>query len=145
MSANPMMLPAADAHEDGHAIDDVRAWTTALFATIDAKDTEAFVRYLAQDGRFAFANFPPAIGIDAIRGAVAGFFASVASLRHEIADAWSVPGHVVCAGRVTYVRLDGAAVTLPFCNVLRLANDRVVDDYRIYIDPSPLFAPQAPR
>jgi hypothetical protein len=142
-----MMPPAATPSRSdvrGSPIDDPYAWTSALFAAIDAKDTGAFVRFLADDGRFAFANFPPAIGIDAIRHAVDAFFGSVAQLRHDVANAWSVPGHVVCTGHVTYVRRDGTAVTLPFCNVLRLAGDRV-DDYRIYIDPSPLFAAEAPR
>ena len=137
-----MTLPASAAfpsHVRGDPVDDLSAWTAALFAAIDAKDADAFVGFFTEDGRFTFANLPPAIGLDAIRHAVAAFFDSVATLRHEVADAWSLPGHVVCRGRVTYVRHDGGAVTLPFCNVLRLAGDRV-DDYRIYIDPSPLFA-----
>ena len=134
-SDSPMRAP----HD---AIRDVRAWTAALFSAIDAKDTESFLRFVSDDGVFRFANFPSAVGTARIREAVSGFFASVAALKHEIADAWGVPGGVVCRGTVTYTRHDGAVVTLPFCNVFATSGERV-RDYCVYIDHSPLFAPAA--
>lgn len=117
----------------------LRAWTSSLFHAIDTKDTEAFMRFIAHDARFQFANFPAAVGVAAVREAVAGFFASVASLEHTVRNAWTVPGHVVCRGTVSYTRHDARVVKLDFCNVLALDGDSVAD-YRVYIDPAPLFA-----
>ena len=119
---------------------DLRAWTASLFQAIDAKDSQAFMRFVTDDARFQFANLPPAVGAPAVREAVAGFFASVASIEHVLHATWSVPGHVVCRGSVSYTRHDARVVTLDFCNVLALDADRVAD-YRIYIDAAPLFAP----
>ena len=122
------------------AADPSRSWSEALFRAIDRRDPERFLGFLADDAEFRFANLSPARGRDAIRDAVAGFFGSIAAVRHEVADVWSVPGHVVCRGTVTYTRLDGREVSMAFCNALGLRGELVVD-YRIYIDPAPLFAP----
>jgi hypothetical protein len=119
---------------------DVRAWAQALFRTIDERDTARFMTFIAEDARFLYAEFPPAIGRPAVEAAVAGFFASIEAISHRLDDVWSVPGHVVCRGRVSYTRRDARVATMSFCNVLALAGDRVAE-YRIYIDPSPLTAP----
>ena len=118
------------------------AWTASLLARVDAKDSAGFVSFLAPAANFRFANQPAARGHDAIAATVAGFFAAVKGLRHEILRTWSVPDHAICEGRVTYIRHDGSQVTLPFVNVLELRGD-LIADYRVYIDATPLFAPAA--
>ena len=45
----------------------------------------------------------------------------------------------VAEGLVTYTRLDGSQVKLPFVNVFDLSGDEVAR-YLIYIDNAPLFA-----
>ena len=115
-------------------------WTAGLFRSIDARDVEGFLAYLAPDARFVFANFPAAAGTAAIRALLEGFFGGIRALAHTVDDSWSVPGHRVMRGTVRYTRLDGREVSMPFCNVLAMSGTRVAD-YRIYIDPSALLAP----
>jgi hypothetical protein len=45
----------------------------------------------------------------------------------------------VCEGLVTYTRLDGSQVIVPFVNVFYLRGDKIAR-YLIYIDNGPLFA-----
>jgi ketosteroid isomerase-like protein len=114
-------------------------WTGELFSAIDAKDTSRFMSFLEPDARFRYGSNPPAIGSDAIRAAVDGFFSAVKALTHQVEHVWALPGHVICAGTVTYLRHDGRSVSIPFCNVLALRNAKV-KDYVVYADPAPLFA-----
>ncbi|CAG0991185.1 limonene-1,2-epoxide hydrolase [Burkholderiales bacterium] len=116
------------------------AWVGDLLAAVDAKDADRFVGFLTEDAAFSYANAPAAVGREAVHAAVTAFFAAVRSLAHTPRRVWPVPGHVVVEGTVRYERLDGRVVTLPFVNVLSLEGERI-DDYRVYIDGSPLFAP----
>jgi len=128
--STPLARPVAETTE----------WAKAMFATIDAKDTEAFLGFLTADARFVYGSFPPAIGAEAMRATLNAFFGSVASLSHTLDALWTSPGIVICAGTVKYVRLDTRVVTLPFCDVLKLSAGKVTD-YAIYVDPAPLMAP----
>ncbi len=114
-------------------------WTTALFASIDAKDTPRFLTFLADDAEFRFANAPAAVGKAAIAATVDNFFAAIRASRHDIVRSWTQPEHFICQGTVTYTRHDGSQLTLPFANILG-TRDGLIDDYRIYIDATPLFA-----
>lgn len=109
-----------------------------LFAAIDAKDTEAFLGYLTANGVFKYGSAAPARGREQVRAAVDGFFASIDGLRHELTNVFPGDGAIACEGQVTYRRLDGSEVTLPFCNVFILDGD-LVTEYRVYIDSSPLY------
>jgi ketosteroid isomerase-like protein len=117
-----------------------RAWWERLFAVIDARDVDGFVAALSLDAEFRFGNAPAVRGREAIRAAVAGFFAAIAGCRHRCRHTWNGPGSAVCEGEVTYTRCDGKTVTVPFANVFELRGDRIAA-YRIYIDNTPLFAP----
>ena len=79
------------------------------------------------------------MGAAAIGDAVGGFFAAIASCRHRLIRTWYSPAGVACEGEVTYIRHDGAAVTVPFANVFELRGP-LIAVYRIFIDNSPLFA-----
>lgn len=114
------------------------SWATRLFAAIDRKDAEAFAAAFAEDGTFQFANAPATVGRASVLAAVTGFFGSIASLQHALTDVWEVPGAVVVVGRVTYTRLDGSRLDVPFADVLRLRDDRVTS-WQIYIDASQLY------
>ncbi|HTY50268.1 MAG TPA: nuclear transport factor 2 family protein [Steroidobacteraceae bacterium] len=109
-----------------------------LFHTIDARDATGFVEYLTPDAQFRFGNAPAVAGRDAIRGAVAAFFDTIAGSHHELLGTWAGDSSAVCEGRVTYTRHDGTAVGVPFVNVFELRGARI-SQYRIYIDLSPLF------
>lgn len=114
-------------------------WTADLFAAIDAKNSQRFLSFLEPDAQFRFGSAPPALGIDAVGGAVDGFFASIKSLSHKLDHVWAQPDHVICTGTVTYTRHDGRVVGIPFCDVLVMRGQRI-KDYLVYIDPAPLFA-----
>jgi ketosteroid isomerase-like protein len=120
----------------------ISEWVRQLFTTIDKIDARAFAGYLSEDGVFRFANQPEARGRAAVEAAVAGFFASLAGLKHELVNEWSAPDSVVVEGRVTYTRKDGTSVTLPFVDVFERSGT-VISLYKIYMDATPLFAPAA--
>jgi len=119
-----------------------QGWWERLFRVIDARDADGFVAALTADAEFRFGNAPAVRGRDAIRAAVAGFFGSIGGCRHRLLNTWSAPGSAVCEGEVTYTRLDGLAVTVPFADVFELRGDRIAA-YRIYMDNGPLFGTRA--
>jgi limonene-1,2-epoxide hydrolase len=110
-----------------------------LFVSIDAMDTEGFLRFIAPDGEFRFGSAPPVRGHEGIRDAVGSFFSSIAAISHEVRRMVAEGNTVVCEGEVTYTRHDGSAVTLPFCNVFE-TDGGLISLYRIYIDIAPLYA-----
>jgi ketosteroid isomerase-like protein len=118
------------------------SWCAPLFAAIDARDADAFASFLAADAQFRFGNAPVVAGRAAIRDAVAGFFGAIRACSHRLLGTWQGEGGFVCEGEVTYTRLDGGRVVLPFVNVLVLRGGKI-SGYRIYIDNGPLFAPSA--
>ncbi len=48
----------------------------------------------------------------------------------------------MCQGEVTYERLDGTRLTLPFVNIFGMQSGKI-DEYLIYVDIAPLFEPWA--
>lgn len=115
------------------------SWILRLFACIDRRDAEGFAGFLSEDGTFCFGNQPPVQGRAAISEAVGGFFASIAGLSHRIDRVWQDTGSIICIGEVTYERLDGSRITLPFADIFFMDGE-LIGDYRIYMDVTPLFA-----
>lgn len=103
-------------------------------------DVEAFLDFFENDASFRFSNAPAVKGKEAIRQAVGGFFASIGRLRHEILETWLEDKTVICRGDVTYTRTDGSKITLPFATIWKLAGERMIKEYLIYIDINPLFS-----
>jgi ketosteroid isomerase-like protein len=116
------------------------AWLARLFAAIDARDAQAFAAFLTEDALFRFGSAPPVRGRDAVREVVGGFFLAIASCRHRLLHCWQDGEALAMQGEVTYGRLDGGTVMLPFVNVLQLRGTGI-REYLIYIDNAPLFAP----
>ena len=114
-------------------------WTTRLFQAIDRMDADGFVSFLSENATFRFGNAEPVIGKNKIRGAVAGFFASIKGLRHHILTKWKTDDHLVIQGEATYTRKDDRLVTIPFVNIFKM-DDTLIREYLIYIDTSPLFS-----
>lgn len=115
------------------------AWIKQVFASVDAKDTETFLSFLEDDAEFRFGSAPAAVGKEAIRKVVDGFFASIKGLQHEILETWLHAGTVICQGKVTYTRTDGSEITLPFANIWRMRGN-LIKEYLIYIDIQSLFS-----
>ena len=117
-------------------------WVRALFRCVDAGDGDGWLEFLTPDACFRFGNAPAVKGSGAIRDAVSAFFASISGLHHDLADTWHLPDAVICRGDVTYTRLDGSTLTVPFVNVLKL-DGSLIRDYLIYVDGSELYATPA--
>lgn len=108
---------------------------------IDSQDIDVFLAGLGPDVTFTFGNNPSAHGHDEVRGAVQGFWSSIAGLRHNIVDVWNPePDVTVVNLLVDYERHDGGTVTVPCVDVLRWNGD-TVSDWRIVIDVAPVYAP----
>jgi len=110
-----------------------------LFESIDTKNTERFLHFLADDAKFRFGSGPQVQGQSEIREAVNEFFSRIAGCRHTLHNFLADEGTLVCEGQVTYTREDGSEITLPFVNVLEFAGD-LIAHYKIYADSGPLYA-----
>lgn len=122
---------------------DVAGHFRDLFATIDRKDADGFVGFLAEDAVIRFGSGPTIEGRKGIRNMIGGFFDSIQAVAHDLAFAERVDGRLICEGTVTYTRHDDSRVTLPFANVLDLADDSArppIRNYKVYIDIAPLYA-----
>lgn len=117
---------------------DASPWLRQLFAAIDAKDTQRFVGFLAEDASFRFGNQPAVRGRAAIGAAVQGFFGSIKACRHEVAGSLTHPESVVCHGQVTYTQADDTRVTVPFAKVMTMRGE-LVSKYLIFVDVTPLL------
>jgi ketosteroid isomerase-like protein len=120
------------------------AWVAQLFTTVDAMQPEAAAAYFTDDAVFRFGNAPPAHGREAIRQALTGFFDMIGGLHHHVTGVWRGQwehGQVLAVeAEVTYTRQDGSQTPpLPVTSTLRSVDGRI-QDYRIFMDPSPLFA-----
>jgi hypothetical protein len=116
-----------------------------LFRAVDALDAQAFAHKFAEDGSFRFGNAPPVVGRRHIAESVAGFFAMFRGIRHEIVGVWSGAwegGDVASAETlVVYTRHDGTlTAAIPATSTLRMQGG-LIEDFRIFADVSPLFAP----
>jgi hypothetical protein len=114
-------------------------WIRDLLRCLDAKDSEGWLAFLAPDARFRFGNASTVQGKSAIREAVTAFFASISEMRHNLVEVWDHPNAIICRGEVTYTRLDGSTLTIPFLNVLKLEGS-LIHDYLVYVDASELHS-----
>jgi len=115
-------------------------WIKRLFESIDSQDAETFAAFLSDDVRFRFGNADLVKEKAAVREVVAGFFASINGLHHEIQDVWEQRDAVVCHGVVTYTRHDSSTLTVPFANVFKMNGD-LIREYLIFADVSQLYDP----
>ena len=115
-------------------------WLQSLFRAIDARDAAGFAAFLTPGASFRFGNAAPIVGREAVQAAVHGFFQAIGGCRHRVLQHWQDGPALAVQGEVTYTRLDRREVTVPFVNVFRLRG-ALIDEYLIYIDNAPLFAP----
>ncbi|MFN7685773.1 MAG: nuclear transport factor 2 family protein [Oligoflexia bacterium] len=114
-------------------------WIEKAFQTIDSKDAKGFARLFDDQGEFRFGNAPSVLGPEAIEKAVAGFFGSIRGLSHRLIQTWEGEGSWVVEGEVTYTRLNGSVLTVPFCDVFRMKNGKV-KAWLIFMDISTLYS-----
>jgi hypothetical protein len=116
----------------------------ALFSSIDAMDVAAVVGLFADDGVVRFGNLERVVGGSGVRRAIETLFSGIRALSHSVTGVWLgawEEGDVVSVEtEVTYTRLDGVQLApLPATTTLRMKQG-LIQDYRVFMDPSPLFA-----
>ena len=109
-----------------------------LFASIDEKNVTRFMSFLREDCFFRFGNLPAQKGQTEINAFVAGFFDSIAGVKHTISDIWIDRGNVSCHGMVSYTRLDQSVLTIPFATVFKTSHEKIYE-YLIFADTSQLY------
>jgi len=108
-----------------------------LYKRVDAKDLDYLQNTLTQDVRFRIGSNDAIQGIEEALAANRGFFASIKSMQHSIAQVWSQQDNVICHGQVNYVRLDGSEYSAPFATILKMQGEKI-KDYLVYADVSAL-------
>ncbi|PQP25123.1 nuclear transport factor 2 family protein [Rhodococcus opacus] len=111
---------------------------------LEAADTDitAFFAFFSDDCVFRMANNAPVIGKSAIQSWVGEYLGSVASMRHEIIEAWSEDNVTAVRVEVTYTMQNGEPFTLPAVTRTRIEGQKVTE-YLIFIDPSPVVCASA--
>jgi ketosteroid isomerase-like protein len=115
-------------------------WIDDYYADVDAMRLDAFVERHSEDAVVTFANNPPAVGKEAIRAAIGGFWSMIGGLRHERRNLWFVGDTAILEAVTHYTTKGGAAVPLPVVSLLERNADGKVSSLRFYIDLAPLFA-----
>ena len=119
---------------------EIPSWMREAFAVIDQRDAAGFARLMTEDGAFRFGNGPAAVGRTAIQAAVAQFFSSLGGISHKLERAWSLPDAQALQGVVTYTRLDGKTVQIPFMDTFVMEPSGLVKEWFVYSDMAPLFS-----
>lgn len=118
-------------------MDKQEEWMSELFAAIDQKNAQRFSDFFTNNGEFQFGRFPVVEGNKSISEFTASFFESIESISHQVEDYYHKDGKLICHGLVTYTRLNGTVLTVPFCNWLYL-KDNLVHRYLVFADISQL-------
>jgi ketosteroid isomerase-like protein len=116
-------------------------WIDDYYADVDAMRLDAFVERHSDDAAVTFGNNPPAVGKEAIRAAIGGFWSMIGGLRHERRNLWLVNdgGTAVLEVITHYTTKGGAAVPVPCVSILDRSADGKVTSLRVHIDLAPLF------
>lgn len=69
---------------------------------------------------------------------MAGFFPVIGGIHHDLVEAWEFGDSAICRGEVSYTRRDGSVLSVPFANIVKRRDGRILE-YLIYLDNSALF------
>lgn len=112
-----------------------------LIELFNALDVEgALSEHYADDAYYRYGSFPPAIGKEAIRAATyASHLDFVKSMSFRVLHTWAEHNVVIAELELRHELADGSTLVLPCTDIVRFANGKV-QDFRVYMDPSPLLA-----
>jgi ketosteroid isomerase-like protein len=119
----------------------------AMFAALDAGDFTSMAGFLADDVVVQFGNADPVQGKKAFAELFAQVIGALNSVRHEVHDIWQAvqPEELHVAALIVHYTLpDDSVVSIPCCNVFRVRN-KLIADYRVYLDFSPVLAALVPH
>lgn len=117
-------------------------FTQNLLNAIDSFEPPRFGKFLSEDVKFRFGNFPTVEGRAATVAAVAAFFDQIRSIKHHLVRVMRCDDVLVAELRCHYVDQWGRDLEVPVCNLMTV-RDGEISDYRIFIDNSALFVPPA--
>ena len=113
-----------------------------LFETMNVPEV---VKLFDQNATYQFGNFPPAVGVDQIKQAAASsHMDAITSSTFDVLDMIELgDGVVACEMSITYATKDGRTIKLPCTDLFRFNAQGLIQELKIYMDASPLFAPPA--
>ena len=117
-----------------------RPCTRDFFALVDTMDVATISALFAEDAQVAFGNSQPFVGIEQIRTGLSAVFDTIAGLRHDVVNEWSVGDDTIVEFKITYDRKDGQQVTIPCVTIFHVDAAGKIDAYRVYFDVTPIYA-----
>jgi hypothetical protein len=130
------MVPVTDVPKKEDSMSD---WVKRYYSAVDSMNVEEFTALHTEDVRLRFGNAETVVGRDAVVGGIVGFWGSIKGLRHNFVQTWDEGDIEIVEALIDYTRHDGKVVTLPCTTILRKRGD-LVQDLRIYMDVSPVYA-----
>lgn len=122
-------------HASQHTIDLLEGY----FAAMEAKDSDRFASYYAEDITLTFANDPTVTGRDAVRQQMIDTLSKVESLAHPLLTVWQEDdGVVIFEVRSIWRFNDGTTATIGACSIFTVRDDTFTDQ-RIYVDNAPVL------
>lgn len=118
-----------------------------LLDEVDSKTAIGFASNFVEGGTFTWGNFETLTGRAAITEFTQGFFSQIISVRHrlDVYRLWREGLYATTNGRVTFTKLDGSVVTVPFSTGAHFTPDGTkMTAYQVYLDPSPLVGVTVP-
>lgn len=113
-------------------------FVSKVYEAIDSMDEQGLARCLTENCTFVYANSDPVIGRANATAASQHFLKQLAGIKHHLLNVWAFDDVVVSQLSVTYTRKNHSTLTIPAVTIWKL-QDRLIDEYRIYVDISSLF------
>lgn len=110
-----------------------------LFAAIDRMDANGFAAYFTPTAEWKFGNADPITGREAIAATAQSVFNVLTRISHALTQTYQTPDGFITWGDVTYHRIDGNVLVIPFAGFFSVSNNQITR-YQTFIDGSPLFA-----
>jgi ketosteroid isomerase-like protein len=115
------------------------AFAKSVYEAIDTMDERKLAPFLTENCAFVFGNAEPVVGRTASADASKAFMATIAGIKHDLADVWKIDDNIISRLTVVYTRKDGKKMSFPAVTIWRVEGEQIAD-YRIYVDNTPLFA-----
>jgi ketosteroid isomerase-like protein len=115
------------------------AFAKSVYEAIDTMDEKNLAPFLTENCTFVFGNAKPVVGRATSADASKAFMATIAGIKHDLADVWGIDDNIISRMTVTYTRKDGKKMSFPAVTIWRVEGKQIAD-YRIYVDNTPLFA-----
>jgi ketosteroid isomerase-like protein len=111
---------------------------TDYFAAMEAKDSDHFAAYYADDITLTFAGAPVITGRDAVRQQMIDTLSKVESLAHPLVNVWEEDdGVVIFEVDSAWTFRDGTTTTITACSIFTIHDD-LITDQRVYVDNGPI-------